>query len=101
MRCVCIAKIANPLTQGSVASPCMHAGGMVGDHSTASMIVELGEQIRVWLTGSSTPCISLFKPWVFGAELVAPVFAGEDPKAEQYWLARETFHRQAIGRALP
>jgi secernin len=93
--------VQNPLAQGSVASPCMHAGGMVGDHSTASMIVELGEQIRVWLTGSSTPCISLFKPWVFGAELTAPVFAGEDPDAERYWLAREAFHRQAIGRALP
>lgn len=93
--------VQNPLTQGSVASPCMHAGGMVGDHSTASMIVELGEQIRVWLTGSSTPCISLFKPWVFGAEINAPVFAGEDPSAERYWFAREAFHRKAIGRALP
>lgn len=93
--------VQNPLTQGSVASPCMHAGGIVGDHSTASMIVELGEQIRVWLTGSSTPCISLFKPWVFGTELTAPVFAANDPTAEQDWLVREAFHRQAIGRALP
>ena len=46
--------VQNPLAQGSVASPCMHAGGMVGDHSTASMIVELGS-IRIWLTGNSTP----------------------------------------------
>ena len=93
--------VHNPLTQGSVASPCMHAGGMVGDHSTASMIVELGEQIRVWLTGSSTPCISLFKPWVFGSEISAPVFAGGDLSGERYWFAREAFHRKAIGRALP
>jgi len=93
--------VQNPLAQGSVASPCMHAGGIVGDHSTASMIVEIGEQIRVWLTGSSTPCVSLFKPWLFGSEPTAPVFAAGDPNAEGYWLAREAFHRKAIGRTLP
>ncbi len=94
-------EIQNPLTQGSVASPCMHAGGMVGDHTTASMIVELGDKITVWLTGSSTPCISLFKPWIFGDVPTAPVFAGGDPAAKEDWLRREAFHRQAIGKILP
>lgn len=93
--------VKNPLMQGSVASPCMHAGGLVGDHTTASMIVELGEQIRVWLTGSSTPCISLFKPWLFGTAPEAPIFAAGDRNAENYWLKHEAFHRQAIGRTLP
>jgi hypothetical protein len=65
------------------------------------MIVELGEQIQVWLTGSSTPCISLFKPWLFGNAPTAPVFAVGDPGAEAYWLKHEAFHRQAIGRVLP
>ena len=95
------ADVENPLAQGSVASPCMHAGGMVGDHTTASMIVELGERPLVWLTGCSTPCISLFKPWLFGTEPVTPVFAAGDPNAEQYWLAHEAFHLKAIGRTLP
>ncbi|HBO33312.1 MAG TPA: peptidase U34 [Anaerolineaceae bacterium] len=95
------ADLKNPLAQGSVASPCMHAGGLVGDHTTASMIVELGDQIWVWLTGSSTPCISLFKPWLFGSAPAAPVFAADDPNAEAYWLKHETFHRLAIGRILP
>jgi hypothetical protein len=27
----------------------------VGDHTTASMVVELDNEIKVWLTGSSTP----------------------------------------------
>jgi len=95
------ADVKNPLAQGSVASPCMHAGGLVGDHTTASMIVELGEQIRVWLTGSSTPCISLFKPWLFGTAPLSPFFAAGDPNAEAYWLKHEAFHRQVIGRTLP
>jgi len=95
------ADVRSPLAQGSVASPCMHAGGVVGDHTTASMVVELGEQIRVWLTGSSTPCISLFKPWLFGSPLSAPVFNACDHNAEEYWLKHEAFHRQAIGRTLP
>ena len=95
------ADVDDPLKQGSVASPCMHAGGIVGDHTTASMIVELGEQIQVWLTGSSTPCISLFKPWLFGNAPTAPVFAAGDPGAEVYWRKHEAFHRQAIGPVLP
>jgi len=93
--------IGRSLTQGSVDSPCMHAGGMVGDHTTASLIVELGDQLKVWLTGSSTPCISLYKPWLFGSAPTAPVFAAGDPAAEEYWLRREAFHRQAIGHVLP
>lgn len=95
------ADVRNPLAQGSVSSPCMHAGGLVGDQTTASMIVEVDERIRVWLTGASTPCISLFKPWLFGSVPTAPVFTSDDPAAEEYWLGREAFHRHTIGRALP
>lgn len=93
--------VKNPLAQGSVASPCMHAGGLIGDHTTASMIVEMGSQIKIWLTGSSTPCTSLFKPWLFGNTSGAPVFDAGDPGAKEYWLKHEAFHRQAIGRSLP
>ena len=92
--------VKTPLAQGSVASPCMHAGGVIGDNTTASMIVELDGQIRAWLTGSSSPCISLFKPWLFGISPSAPVFAADDPAAQSYWLQRESFHRLAIGRSL-
>ena len=93
--------VANPLAEGSVHSPCMHAGGLVGDHSTSSMVVELGDIPRVWLTGSSTPCISLFKPYAFGNAPVPPVFQAGDPTAEQYWRTRERFHRSVIGCRLP
>lgn len=91
-----------PLCHGDVASTCMHAGGLVGDHTTSSMIVELGEKITVWITGSSLPCISLFKPWVFGDEVIAPVFnAGQTKEAEAYWRYRDAFMRKTLGCILP
>ena len=90
------------LNSGDVASACMHAGGLVGDHTTASMVAELGGGITVWLTGSSTPCLSLFKPWGFGSAPIPPVFAaGRVEEASAYWLQREAFHRKAIGQTLP
>lgn len=94
-------EIHNPLCQNSVRSVCMHAGGAIGDHTTASMVVELGDIIKLWVTGSSTPCISLFKPWAFGNPPTPPVFEAGDARAKEYWLARERFHRNLLGRELP
>jgi hypothetical protein len=66
------------------------------------MVVELDEnRILVWATGSSTPCISLFKPYLFGNPVNAPVFYTGDLAAQDYWKVREEFHRAAIGRILP
>lgn len=91
-----------PLTCNDVASTCMHAGGAVGDHTTSSMIVELGEEITVWVTGSSTPCISVFKPWTWGSEITAPVFSANQTEiANAYWHFHESFARKAIGHILP
>ena len=93
--------VSNPFAEGTVNSVCMHYGGLVGDHSTASMIVELSDDINVWVTGTSTPCVSLFKPYRFGAAPTAPVFAANDPAAELYWRDAELFRRSLLGHALP
>jgi hypothetical protein len=91
----------NPLALPSVKSTCMHAGGLIGDHTTASMIVEWQNgNITVWATGCSTPCISLFKPWRFGNSLTEPIFAAGDVRSLDYWLEHENFHRAAIGKEL-
>ncbi|NLB36553.1 MAG: peptidase U34 [Clostridiales bacterium] len=90
-----------PLTGGSVTSTCMHAGGLVGDHTTSSMIVELKDTPLVWVTGCSTPCISLFKPYLFGSDVCMPVFLNGDKNAEKYWRERESFHRRVTGMRLP
>lgn len=96
------AGVKNPFAQGSVGSACMHFGGIVGDHTTQSMAVELRpDKTVVWATGSSTPCVSLFKPFEFGAEPVSPVFAAGDAEAKKYWYAQEKFRRQLIGKCVP
>ena len=83
-------------TRGSVGSVCMHAGGVVGDHTTGSLVAVLRQDkpITLWSTGSSTPCISSFKP-VFWNSAAAPVFDEPEPGIE-YWLRREQIHRAVI-----
>jgi len=94
--------VKNPFAEGAVSSVCMHYGGLVGDHTTASMVVSLEEdRIVVWTTGSSCPCVSLFKPWVFGTEPVLPVVDPQDGAGERYWLAAEAFRRDLLGKKLP
>lgn len=94
--------VENPFAQGTVTSPCMHFGGLVGDHSTASMVVELQkERTVVWSTGSSAPCVSLYKPWLFGSKPVSPVYSAGELKAEIYWRQQESFRRALLGKKLP
>ena len=93
--------VKNPFAEGTVNSVCMHYGGLVGDHSTSSMVVELKDDIRVWVTGTSTPCVSLFKPYRFGDTPTAPVYAEKDPAAEAYWRSAELFRRTLLCHELP
>lgn len=91
-----------PFTRGTVASPCMHFGGPVGDHTTSSMVADVTkERTLLWLTGSSCPCVSLFKPWLFSDKPICPVFADNDRRSEEYWRKSEKFRRSLLGRALP
>ena len=92
--------VKNPCAQGSVSSACMHYGAMVGDHTTASMVVSLeGSRMVVWSTGCSTPCVSLFKPWLFGTEAVLPI--GEGRAEKSYWRSAEKFRRSLLCKKLP
>ena len=92
----------DPLCNASVGSPCMHYGGLVGDHTTNSLVVEWDEngKMTLWTTGRSTPCISLFKPFSFG-NIAAPIFESNDKNAVTYWLEAETFNRKLLGHKLP
>jgi secernin len=82
-------------TRGDVGSVCMHAGGLIGDHTTGSFVAVLRRNapITVWATGASTPCLSAFKPVFFGSG--TPVSAG-DEEGRAYWLERERLHRAAL-----
>lgn len=94
--------LENPFAEGSISSACMHYSGTFGDHSTSSMIVALEkERTVIWLTGCSLPCVSFFKPWLYGTEPVLPVTEPGDPEGKRYWLEMERFRRGLIGKKVP
>ncbi len=85
-------------SKGSVKSVCMHAGG-IGDHTTGSMAVfYVSGKPYVWVTGSSTPCLSVFKPVSFG-KTQAPVFADEKDSFA-YFLQREKVNRAIYAKLI-
>lgn len=86
--------------KGSVSSPCMHAGGLVGDHTTSSFAVELiNDDINVWFTGTSCPCVSVFKYWKFGEKVEYPICNNEINN--KYWIEKENTFRKLIGYKIP
>lgn len=87
----------NVFGRGSVRSVCMHAGGIVGDHTTGSFIAVLRENkpSTLWVTGCSTPCISCFKPVFLEIDSGAPVF-NDESESKTYWLKREYIHRRVL-----
>lgn len=94
--------VKNPFAEGSVSSCCMHYGGAVGDQSTASMIVSLsGGAPTVFLSGTSLPCVSLFKPYRFGNPARLPVSSLGESAAEAYWRNAESYRRSLIGKVVP
>mgnify|MGYP000897569940 FL=1 len=90
-----------PYQKSSVSSVCMH-GGFYGDQTTGSYIAKLGEPMDTcWVTGSSAPCLSLFKPlWLIGGEHVT---FSEDrmEDAAAYWKKQEELHRRILEHRIP
>ncbi len=85
-----------PFNKASLKSVCMHGGSLIGDHCTGSYGASLGEHLHTyWLTGGSTPCISIFKPYWLTKNNI--LFA-EDEKGEalDFWLQRERLHRMVL-----
>ncbi|MFA5007008.1 MAG: hypothetical protein WC509_06050 [Candidatus Izemoplasmatales bacterium] len=73
--------------RGSVGSLCMHKSPL-GDHTTGSFVHAVrGSFATTWITGCSTPCLSLFKP-TYGMNAIPPVFASPE-ESLGYWLDRE------------
>ena len=83
-------------TRASVGSVCMHAGALIGDHTTGSLVAALrrDKPITLWVTGASTPCISAFKPVFWGSE--TPPLYKDASESLAYWLRREQLHRAVI-----
>ena len=88
--------------KASLKSVCMHAGSLIGDHTTGSYAARLKANSRTYLlTGSSTPCLALYKPyWMTGTDHFA-FRPGEEEQALNFWLKRERLHRAVLENRVP
>jgi dipeptidase len=78
----------------SVVSVCMHAGfGPIRiNQTTGSMVVEMTEtDSTVWITGTSAPCLSVFRPVKF-----EDFHEDTTISSEATWRDNEIFHRQIL-----
>lgn len=89
-------------TRHSLKSVCMHGGFIFGDHTTGSYIAALKQKLCTYqITGSSTPCIALFKPfWMIDGETLSfPEDKTEE--AVDFWRKRERLHRFVLENKIP
>jgi hypothetical protein len=85
---------------GSNADVCMHAAGFIRRHqTTGSMIVRLSAAGATALfTGTSAPCLSIFRPAAFEGEFT--VLTPPDKQVEALlWRRHELLHRRALDDA--
>ncbi len=78
------------ITRASTNSVCMHAGNLFGDQTTGSYVCEIGK--TYFVTGSSFPCISIFKP----VGVNALVLSENEEEAKKYWFKRELLNRHLM-----
>lgn len=82
-------------------SPCAHASWLptrTSAQTTSSIIARLDtDGPTVWGTGTSSPCLSVFKPAPFDADLLPPQpVADARFDARKLWWAHERLHRACL-----
>ncbi len=83
----------SPAAGWRMEAPCAHASWLPtrrAGQTTGSMIARLtpGAPPGVWMTGTSSPCLSVFKPVAWGREA---------PGDEDLWWRHERLHRLTLG----
>jgi dipeptidase len=87
--------------KGGMNCLCLHATGIfTPSQTTGSMVAELdfSADNAVWFTGSSAPCLSLFKPFFVGNPLPNENSLMHPGKLKDgsYWWQWEEWHRMAL-----
>ena len=83
---------------GSMECVCMHAGGgLITSQTTGSFVVQLKDgKVNIWATGSSIPCISVFKP-IWFSDCNEEFFTEQNKeRLVEYWKSIELFHRMIL-----
>jgi secernin len=83
--------------RGSNADVCMHAAGFIRRHqTTGSMIARLTAAGPTALfTGTSAPCLSIFRPAAFAGDFAVLTPPGKEVEA-LLWRRHEFLHRRAL-----
>ena len=76
----------------------MHAGeGLRRSQSVGSMVSErIGDRTIHWMTASSAPCLSIFKPVLFETGLPDQALRPTDQADASRWWRHEALHRAAL-----
>ncbi|HUX98062.1 MAG TPA: C69 family dipeptidase [Candidatus Deferrimicrobium sp.] len=88
----------NP-AKGTMSSVCMHANSQTFSQTVGSYVANLTKDFQVhWLTGTSAPCLSVFKPFFFEnpdalAALKTPLLTND---GASLWWKHEKLHRIAL-----
>ena len=85
------------LSNGALAAPCVHAGGILAaTQTTGSWVSELRREGSLhWVTATAAPCISLYKP----VRVEHPVDLGPPPTDladNSLWWRHERLHRTVM-----
>lgn len=87
--------------KSKTSSICMHASGLFTPHQTVgSMVAEIRKEkpSTIWVTGTSAPCLSVYKPFYFGNDIlheknfVKPGATYDN----SYWWQWEKLHRTVL-----
>jgi secernin len=83
---------------GGLNSPCAHAGGLlVASQTTGSWIAELSPNVvRHWVTGTASPCLSLFKPVAIDQPVDVGPLPSDRADDRSLWWRGERLHRPLI-----
>ncbi len=91
----------NPTKMYNGGSVCMHATDFSNPTQTVgSIIAEIRKKkpSTYWFTGTSNPCISVYKPFFIGGRTLLPE-TFKTPSAffdDSFWWQAEKFHRQVV-----
>jgi dipeptidase len=83
---------------GTLDAPCMHGGGWLASAvTTSSWTSQLRHgETQHWVTATSSPCLSLFKPVWVDQPLPAPETPAGRDDARSLWWAHERLHRLVL-----
>lgn len=94
----------DPTEGWRMEAPCAHAGPLptrASGQTTGSMIVRISrDDLNVWATGTSSPCLSVFKPLRLGEGFTetGPVPSAAQADDESLWWRHERLHRAVLER---